>query len=132
MQLLLKICSRCGKVIPYPKTYCQSCIPNVDMDKRAYKAKADKRYNSKRNPKYVKFYKSANWRILSDKYRQDKQYKCEICGKYATEVHHKTPIQTDDGWERRLDYNELQCLCIDCHNKIHGRFSKRNTKPRGR
>lgn len=62
------------------------------------------------------------------KYTQDKGYRCEECGAIASEVHHIVPIQTDEGWERRLDYNNLECVCVYCHNKKHGRFIKKKRK----
>lgn len=126
--MLLKICSNCGNMIPYGNTYCKSCTIKVEETKKEYKAKADKRYNRKRDPKYIRFYNSTDWKVLSAKYRQDKEYKCEVCSKYATEVHHTIRIQTDEGWDRRLDYTNLQCLCIDCHNKIHHRFQRKRRR----
>lgn len=130
--MLLKICSKCGNMITYGNTYCKSCAIKVEETKKEYNKKACKRYNSKRDPKYVRFYNSTNWRSLSNKYRQDKQYRCEICMKYATEVHHVIPIQTPEGWDRRLDYDNLQCICHDCHSEKHNRFHRRNKNGRGR
>ena len=43
----------------------------------------------------------------------------------ATEVHHIKPIQTDEGWERRLDYDNTKSVCIECHNYYHNRFQKK-------
>ena len=40
-------------------------------------------------------------------YAQDKAFRCEQCGRVASEVHHVVPIQTDDGWTKRLDYDNL-------------------------
>ena len=131
--ILLKSCGRCGRLIQYPNTYCPDCKPYMDRiiaERKAQQRKrAGQKYNKKRDPKYMRFYSSNEWRILSSKYRQDKGYKCECCGRIATEVHHVQPIQTDDGWERRLDYNNLKLVCLECHNKEHDRFQ---TKPRKR
>ena len=123
--MLTKVCSKCKKVIPYPLTYCSECKKKVDAEIEEAKKKSNRRYNKTRDPKYIRFYKSSDWRILSEKYRQDKQYKCEECGKYCTEVHHIKPIQTDEGWNKRLDYNNLKCLCVNCHNKAHKRFQRK-------
>lgn len=43
----------------------------------------------------------------------------------ATLVHHKTPIQEGGP---RLDFNNLQALCNECHEAIHGpdRWRKRD------
>lgn len=127
--MLLKSCNRCGNLIPYGPTYCSTCEPIVKQERDARRAEAikqgNKRYNKKRDPKYMRFYSSSDWRILSAKYTQDKGYRCECCGRIGSEVHHKIPIQTPDGWEHRLDYNGLELLCTDCHNARHERFKRR-------
>lgn len=41
--------------------------------------------------------------------------KCEICGHYATTVHHILPVSLGGTDE---EYN-LQALCIECHAKAH-------------
>lgn len=119
----------CGNLIPYGSIYCTVCAPKVDAYRAAqqkeYKRAANRRYNKRRDPKYIHFYNGGEWRALSAKYTQDKGYKCEACGKIATEVHHKIPIQTEQGWALRLDYNNLELLCVDCHNERHKRFKKR-------
>ena len=119
--MLLKQCARCKKLIPYGKVYCDECQRAVDSE--------PKRDRRKGTTIYKKFYASKEWKLLSAKKLQDTQYKCECCGKIATEVHHKKPIQTKEGWERRLDYDNCMSVCVSCHNKEHDRFRKRN-KPR--
>jgi 5-methylcytosine-specific restriction endonuclease McrA len=127
--VLLKECRRCGNLIPYGSTYCQTCTPIVEAYRKAQltesKRKANRKYNQTRDKKYIQFYNSQAWRTLSAKYTQDKQYKCECCRKIATQVHHKQAIQTEEGWDRRLDYDNLELLCVDCHNERHNRFSPR-------
>ena len=127
--MLLKVCKRCGAMIQYPRSYCYVCQPIIDKQREEYrersKREADRAYNKRRDTKYLRFYRSTHWKILSAKYQQDKAYKCERCGGLATEVHHKEPIQTPNGWERRLDYDNLEALCVDCHNYRHKRFKKR-------
>ena len=127
--MLLKSCGRCGKLIPYGISYCSECRPIVEAEREARrlesKHESDRRYNKTRDPKYVRFYNSVEWRTLSAKYTQDKGYKCERCGKFATQVHHKQAIQTPQGWDRRLDYTNLELLCTQCHNDRHNRFKKR-------
>ncbi len=131
--MLFKACARCGNYIQYPNTYCSVCLPIVEeaRAKRLLerKRKYDRIYNKTRDKKYLRFYNSAEWRALSSKYMSDKGYKCEGCHKLATEVHHKKPIQTDEGWDLRLDYDNLMAVCIKCHNKDHGRlFGKKYNK----
>lgn len=134
--MLLKACNRCGNLIPYGSTYCKECEPIVEAEREARreesKRQADRRYNKTRDPKYLRFYNSAEWRVLSSKYTQDKGYRCESCGAIATQVHHKKPIQSPDGWELRLDYNNLELLCTRCHNEKHERFKKRKRRSDGK
>ena len=130
--MLLKSCKRCGNLIPYGNVYCNTCKPIVDAERQARleqsRKESNKRYNQKRDPKYIRFYRSSEWRILSRKRLQDDGYKCVKCGKIASEVDHIKPIQTPEGWERRLDYDNTQSLCLDCHNEKHNRFKKKRRK----
>lgn len=132
--MLLKDCARCGALIEYGATYCAVCEPIVKAEREARlqesRRQADRRYNQRRDPKYVRFYNSSEWRILSRKRLQDDGYKCVKCGAIASEVDHIEPIQLPGGWDRRLDYDNLQSLCIDCHNEKHNRFKKKNIPPK--
>jgi 5-methylcytosine-specific restriction endonuclease McrA len=127
--MLLKSCGRCGKLIPYGSAYCSTCAPVVEAEREARRQEAkresDRRYNQTRDKKYTRFYNSPDWRTLSARYQQDKGYRCEVCGVIANEVHHVKPIQTPEGWERRLDYSNLKLLCTRCHNDAHERFKRR-------
>ena len=127
--MLLKQCARCGRLIPYGHTYCNECRPIVEAEQEARHQEAkragDRRYNKKRDTKYIRFYNSIAWRTLSAKYTQDHGYRCEQCGRMATQVHHKQAIQTPEGWARRLDYGNLELLCTQCHNERHERFKRR-------
>lgn len=133
--MLLKSCNRCGNLIPYGSVYCSECAPIVEAEREARMREArlesNKRYNKTRDPKYLRFYNSSAWRMLSAKYTQDKGYRCEKCKAIATQVHHKKAIQTDEGWDKRLDYNNLELLCTACHNERHERFIKRKRRTKG-
>lgn len=130
--MLLKACNRCGNLIPYGVPYCKGCTPIVEAEREARRVEVKreeyKRYNKRRDPKYTQFYNGVGWRTLSARYTQDKGYRCELCGQVGTEVHHVQPIQTPEGWERRLDYDNLELLCIVCHNKRHDRFMKQSKR----
>jgi len=106
--------------------YCTACAPIVRADKEKQqaekKAARNRRYDAQRDPKYREFYNSREWRLLSAKYMQDKHYQCEGCGALADHTHHVVPIQTAEGWARRLDYSNLRALCHKCHNIAHDRF----------
>lgn len=143
--MIYKMCAKCKKIIEYPKRYCSNCQEIVDKQIEEQRKKSNRRYNKTRDPKYVKFRKSDAWRDLKNKYLQDLQkkygdvkyaYKCEDCIEknkkdhtvtilLAEEVHHLQPIETPEGWIRRLDYYNLRALCHKHHDKKHNRFQKR-------
>lgn len=127
--MLLKACNKCGTLIPYGSVYCRVCEPIVRREREARalegRRASNRRYNKTRDPKYIRFYNSKEWRILSRKRLQDDGYKCVKCGKFASEVDHIQAIQTPEGWELRLSYDNTQSLCIDCHNEKHKRFLKK-------
>lgn len=148
--MLMKLCNKCKKPIVATASYCQACQKVIDERTAEYKAKRNSRYNSNRDPKYKEFYNSKPWKLLKEKKLEKEQYKCERCKEIcsnckqglilkinincykckhnrtiAAEVHHIKPIQTEEGWELRLDYDNLESLCTDCHNFRHKRFQKR-------
>lgn len=131
--MITKLCARCQAPISYPNRYCDKCSQLYKMHELENKKLADRRYNQHRDKKYLKFYKSVEWDVLKAKKLQDTNYLCERClslekRTLADEVHHKKPIQTDDGWLLRLDYNNLKSVCLDCHNYYHNRFQKQGGK----
>jgi len=134
--MLLKSCNRCGNLIHYGSAYCTTCAPIVAEAREARireaNLRSNRKYNKTRDPKYGRFYNSKDWKILSRKRLQHDGYKCVLCGAIASEVDHIKAIQTPEGWELRLDFNNTRSLCLDCHNKKHNRFLKKKDKrPRG-
>lgn len=69
----------------------------------------------------VKFYKSKAWRKTRESYYKSKFGLCERCGEPGDIVHHKEYITPDNinNPEITLDFNNLELLCQDCHNKEH-------------
>lgn len=130
--MLLESCRRCGTLIPYGLKYCIVCLPIVQEEREARLQESrranNRKYNKERDPKYSRFYNSIEWRTLSAKRLQDDGYRCQWCGKIATEVDHIVEIKSPEGWERRLDYTNTRSLCKDCHNKRHNRFIKRDKR----
>lgn len=75
------------------------------------------------NPKVAKFYNSKVWKDCSKAYLTSKLYICERCDHEATICHHKEYVTVDnvDDPDITLSWNNLEALCIDCHNKEHFR-----------
>lgn len=120
----MKNCPRCKRLMPYGKKYCPDCTVIVEQEREQRKAESDRRYNQRRDQKYTKFYHSKPWKLLSAKRLMTDKF-CAFCGHPAEEVDHIIEIQTDEGWKRRLDWDNTRSLCHKCHDKRHGRFQKR-------
>ena len=123
--MIYKLCRKCKTPIIHPATYCSKCQVVIEEKQAELQKERDRRYNKKRDPMYLQFYKSNEWKLLKDKKLQEEQYLCERCKKLATEVHHIKYIQTEEGWLLRLDYDNLEALCVECHNYRHSRFQRR-------
>lgn len=68
------------------------------------------------------FYKSKAWRTVSAAYLSSKAYICERCGKPASICHHRTWLNDSNVSDPAiaLSFDNLEALCIDCHNAEHG------------
>ena len=123
------MCRKCQRPVKYPNKYCDNCKLQGRATEADNNRAANRRYNQSRDKKYTRFYKSVEWRKLSGAYMQHAQYKCEFkgsrCSTLATEVHHIKPIQSDKGWDQRLEWSNLMSVCVQCHNEIHRRFGGR-------
>lgn len=87
---------------------------------------------SKYGPKVEKFYHSKQWTKCRNAFVAYRQGKCEICGKRGNLVHHRIHLNDTnvDDPEISLNFDNLELLCKDCHNKIHADHdSGRDAKP---
>ena len=125
---VLKPCPQCKKLIPQGLPYCAQCAPIMEAKRAEYKAQAERAYNRKRDPKYKAFYNSKAWKVTSRGVLSAAGYKCtarlNCCAGLAVEVHHIKPIQTIEGWAERLNLENLEAVCIPCHNARHERGKK--------
>lgn len=67
------------------------------------------------------FYKGKAWRKVSLAYMTSRNYICERCGKPASICHHRkwlNSVNVNDPYIA-LNPDNLECLCIDCHNAEH-------------
>jgi 5-methylcytosine-specific restriction endonuclease McrA len=120
---ILKLCSKCKKVIQHPYRHCPACAVVVEEQRKEMFTKRNRRYNSRRDPKYKEFYASTDWELLREKKLQDVQYRCEKCGGIGAECHHRVEIA--ERWDLRFEYGNIVVLCTRCHNAAHERFQKR-------
>lgn len=118
--MLKKIC-RCGKVIPYSMKRCPECEVKAEEERKQH-IRNYKITTYERDSKYNKFYKSKEWNTVRQLAIVRDHALCKDCldnnviTPYNT-VHHIVPIKED--WSRRLDINNLICLCESCHQKRH-------------
>ena len=137
----LKACPRCRQLIPHGIPYCATCAPVAAAERQAkqerraeYLAKKyNKEYNRRRDPKYITFYRSKEWKTTSRAKLSATGYHCEAglpgCTRRAVEVHHTKPIQTEEGWSLRLDWDNLEAVCTACHNGRHPEKGKHRKDP---
>lgn len=92
------------------ETYCEE-----------HKGVANKEYNEFRNTydkEYVSFYKSSAWQKKRVQALRKDEWICRRCSKQgiitvADMVDHIVPTKVK--WELRLDIDNLQALCNECH-----------------
>lgn len=139
--MLLKACPRCKTLIPHGLPYCATCAPIAEAERQAkqerreeyLRKKYNRQYNRRRDPKYLTFYRSKEWKATSISKLQAVEWKCEArlekCTRIAVEVHHIKPIQTPEGWAARLEWSNLEAVCTACHNLRHPEKFKRRKDP---
>lgn len=78
------------------------------------------------------FYNSKKWRQVAADYKKKSGGICERCKKKglyvpAKIVHHKIHLNSKNIKDPSVAYNfdNLEALCLDCHNKEHFENSKR-------
>ena len=79
-----------------------------------------------------KFYKSTAWKKCRADYIKSVYGLCERCNKPGYIVHHKillTPSNINNP-DVTLNWDNLEYLCLDCHNKEHN-FERSKSVTRG-
>ena len=77
--------------------------------------------HQKSNPDVARFYTSKQWLQVSKAYRLYRHNICERCGAIGKIVHHKKHITGTTIYDPSitLNFENLELLCQDCHNKEH-------------
>lgn len=73
------------------------------------------------NKEVAKFYASKQWHKVRKAYKLYRHNICERCGGIGEIVHHKSYINKANIYDAdiTIDFNNLELLCRDCHNKEH-------------
>ncbi len=81
-----------------------------------------------KSEKIREFYKSADWRRVRQLKLLQSRGICERCGNPGTEIHHKIYLTNENVEDASIALNldNLECLCKECHNNEHQRFSGQN------
>ena len=73
------------------------------------------------NKAVAQFYNSKQWHKVRSAYKLYRHNICERCGGIGYIVHHKCYIDANNIYntEVTLNFDNLELLCMDCHNKEH-------------
>lgn len=140
--LMKKLCSMCKrKAVDYTEQYCADCKPKTealyrnrlrDMEaNKAYRKTANKNRALKNKDSLEQaFYCSKAWKSLRLFIIGRCKGLCIYClmvkntMSEGKDVHHIETLKDD--WSKRLDVNNLVCLCRDCHLYAHEQYTLSN------
>ena len=84
--------------------------------------------NKERTKQRQSFYNKSEWRKIR-KAKLMAQPLCELCGAVAEHIHHIISFVNEDDamkqMELLLNWENLQSLCQECHNRLHNEDLKR-------
>ena len=114
----LKRCNApaCRALIPFDVSHCNK---HIGISKR----ETNRAYDDMRmreEPHIRAFYADTRWHKLSEQVKLRDDYMCQEClrnGFYTVGNVSDHIIEVRDDWDRRWDINNLQTLCVKCHNK---------------
>lgn len=120
MQRPLRPCAHvgCSALVQPPERYCKKHAAEA----KAREAECQRLYDEQRELKLVEFYHSKAWEALRQQVLARDAYLCQPCLREkritkADTVHHIIPVRED--WSRRLDPNNLEAVCRECHSRLH-------------
>ena len=88
------------------------CIKHTNHSGKRYE---QVRTSTDEGKAYKRFYSEKEWRALRYQVLLDAGFTCVSCGQEATVGDHIIPTKLR--WDLRLDINNIQALCFECHNK---------------
>ena len=117
---LKKLCPGCGKLIDYNQAYCIQCANKYKQRYKQYKA-------NRTDIKEQKFYTSVQWKRMRELIKVRDKGLCRMClckgdVRYMNTVHHIEELK--DCWGKRINPNNLICLCESCHQTVHREYLK--------
>lgn len=121
--MIYKYC-KCGKKIEDSINCCSDCQGEID---KAKKEQYRQYQSSRADVREQKFYNSSKWKTVRDVARARDKWLCRLCLSdslisEADVVHHIVEIKKD--WDKRLDLDNVICLCNCCHKEVHIIYDK--------
>lgn len=119
-----RICEKhgCNNIAIKGKVYCESHYKKTKKDRAKH---YDKSVRHKIDKKYASFYKSKEWQIVRQQVLERDNYLCVRCNN-PDKLERKTPAdvvhhieELKERWDLRLDPNNCESLCHNCHNIEH-------------
>lgn len=102
--------TNCKNLIPTTASYCK------EHTNDNYKQYERVRTSTQEGKEYKRFYDSKSWRTLRYQTLLNAGFICTDCKtNEATVGDHIIDTRTD--WSKRLDPDNIQALCMECHNK---------------
>ena len=123
--MLKKLCSKCGKIIPYGNYRCNECEAKykarIEKYSKETKKEYYKEYNSSKRQNQD-FYNSKSWNLTRQQINNRDRGLCRLCyseGKiiYSDCIHHIEEVK--ENVDLRCDDNNLISLCNRCHREVH-------------
>lgn len=117
----------CRELVDFDKGYCEKHLAEKDRDYNRFKRNEDSfvNANGKTNKEIYEFYQSKEWKKVREYVLARDNYICQSClrkGRVheANLVDHIVELRSPNGWEKRLDLDNLEAMNRACHNKkIH-------------
>lgn len=112
----------CYNLVEYPRVYCEK---HQEYEDRLKASKFRQYDNKRKDDKIWNFYRTKEWLNFRLYILTRDNYLCIEClkqGKYTkgNTVHHIIPIRGgQEGWDKRLDEDNVITVCESCHSKIH-------------
>lgn len=125
----------CRQLVDIGSRYCEThkTESNRDYNKRVRNNEIVQQ-NGVSNKDIADFYASAEWKRTRKAVLARDNYICQKClieegfVHEANLVHHRIELRSPNGWQLRLDMENLESINRSCHNKIYHKNSQKNRK----
>ena len=125
----------CRLLVDIGSRYCEThkTESNRDYNKRVRNNEIVQQ-NGVSNKEIAEFYASTEWRRTRKAVLARDNYICQKClreeGRVheANLVHHRIELRSPNGWQLRLDMENLESINRSCHGKVYHKNSQKNRK----